>query len=158
MGNERRFVDLQVNGYAGVNFNADELSAEQLHFACEQLRKDGVAGILATIITAEVPKMSARLRRIADIRQRDPLVSDVVWGLHIEGPFINETPGYVGAHPRQDVRLGDVNLMKSLLDASCGLTAMVTLAPERDPGLKATRWLASRRVSCFRGALRRKRR
>ena len=119
---------------------------EQLHFACEQLRKDGVAGILATIITAEISKMSARLRRIADIRRRDPLASKVVLGLHIEGPFINETPGYVGAHPPQDVRLGDVDLMKSLVDASCGLTRMVTLAPERDPGLKTTRWLASRQI------------
>ena len=54
MSPESRFIDLQVNGYAGVDFNADDLSDEQLHFACEQLREDGVAGILATIITAEI--------------------------------------------------------------------------------------------------------
>jgi N-acetylglucosamine-6-phosphate deacetylase len=141
-----QFVDLQINGYAGVDFNADNLSAEQLHFACERLREDGVAGILATIITAELPKMSARLRRIADICQQDPLVSNVVWGLHIEGPFINETVGYVGAHPPQDVRSGDVDLMKAMLDAGCGLTRLVTLAPERDPGLKVTRWLADQHI------------
>jgi N-acetylglucosamine-6-phosphate deacetylase len=143
---EPRFVDLQVNGYAGVDFNADDLPEERVHFACEQLLADGVAGILATIVTASIPKMSARLRRIADIHRRDPVVSSVVWGLHIEGPFINETPGYVGVHPPQDVRPGDLDLMKSLLDAGCGLTRLVTLAPERDPGLRVTRWLAGQKV------------
>jgi N-acetylglucosamine-6-phosphate deacetylase len=146
MNDESPFVDLQINGYAGVDFNADDLSRDQLHFACERLREDGLAGILATIITADLPKMSARLRRIADIRQHDPLVADVVWGLHIEGPFINETPGYVGAHPPQDVRPGDVDLMKTLLEAGGGLTRIVTLAPERDPGHKVTRWLAGQQI------------
>ena len=80
MSPESRFIDLQVNGYAGVDFNAEDLSDEQLHFACEQLLQDGAAGILATIITAEISKMSARLRRIADIRRRDPLASKVVLG------------------------------------------------------------------------------
>ena len=141
-----QFVDLQVNGYAGVDFNADDLSAEQLHLACQRLREDGVAGILATIITADLPTMASRLRRIADIRQRDRLVSDLVWGVHIEGPFINEQPGYVGAHPPRDVRPGDVDLMKALVEAGGGLVRLVTLAPERDPGLKVTRWLADRQI------------
>ena len=139
-------VDLQINGYAGVDFNTDDLSAEQLHFACEKLREDGVAGILPTIITAELPKMTARLRRIAEICQEDPLVQETVWGLHIEGPFINETPGYVGAHPVRDVVPADVELMKQLIDASNGLTRLVTLAPERDPGMKTIRWLADRQI------------
>ncbi len=146
MATEQQFFDLQVNGYAGVDFNADDLSAEQLHLACERLREDGVAGILATIVTDELPKMAARLRRIADIRGRDPLVSDIVWGLHIEGPFINETPGYVGAHPPQHVRPADVDRTKQLIEAGCGLTRLVTLAPERDAGLRTTRWLANQEV------------
>lgn len=140
---EPQFVDLQVNGYAGVDFNADALTDESMHFACERLREDGVAGILATIITADIAKMAARLRRIAEICHRDPLVASVVWGLHVEGPFINETPGFVGAHPPQHVRPGDVNLMKALLDAGDGRVRLVTLAPERDPGMKVTQWLAA---------------
>ena len=49
-----RPLDLQVNGYAGVDFNAAELSAEQLHHACAALREDGVGGILATVITDSI--------------------------------------------------------------------------------------------------------
>ena len=44
-------LDLQVNGYAGVDFNGDRLEAEDLHAACAALRDDGVEGILATVIT-----------------------------------------------------------------------------------------------------------
>ena len=79
-------VDLQVNGYAGVDFNQDDLAEADLHLACERLREDGVAGILATIITDELPRMEARLARIAAIRRQDPLVREVVWGIHVEGP------------------------------------------------------------------------
>lgn len=140
------FVDLQVNGYAGVDFNQDDLSSEQLHFACEKLREDGVAGILATIITADLPQMSARLARIAEIRRQDSLVREVVWGVHIEGPFINETPGYVGAHPAASVRPADVDAMKLLCDAADGLTKLVTLAPERDAGQHVTRWLVGQKI------------
>ena len=90
--------------------------------------------------------MAARLRRLAAIRQQDPLVREVIWGIHIEGPFINETPGYVGAHPRQSVRPADVETMKRLLDAAGGLTRLVTLAPERDPGMKVIRHLVRQKV------------
>ena len=96
-----QYVDLQVNGYMGVDLNADDLSAEQLHAACEHLRRDGVAGILATIVTADLADMAARLARIAAYRQADALAREVIWGIHIEGPFISPLPGYVGAHPRR---------------------------------------------------------
>ena len=90
--------------------------------------------------------MMARLERIAAIRQREPLVREMIWGIHVEGPFINETPGYVGAHPPQAVRPADVENMKRLLEAAGGLTRLVTLAPERDTGLKVVRHLAQQGI------------
>ncbi len=70
----------------------------------------------------------------------------MIWGIHVEGPFINETPGYVGAHPPQAVRPADVENMKRLLEAAGGLTRLVTLAPERDAGLKVVRYLAQQGI------------
>ncbi len=136
------YVDLQVNGYGGVDFNSDELTAESLHVACQRLITDGVASILATIITADVNAMASRLSRIVELRQQDELVAGLIAGVHIEGPFINEQPGYVGAHPRDAVRPADVELMQRLLDAAGGLCRIVTLAPERDPNFRVTRMLA----------------
>ena len=37
------YFDLQVNGYAGVDFNGDRLDDEALHHACARIRDDGVA-------------------------------------------------------------------------------------------------------------------
>jgi N-acetylglucosamine-6-phosphate deacetylase len=146
MSHQPQYVDLQINGYAGVDFNRDDLSDTDLHLACELLRKDGMAGVLATIITDELPRMTARLERIAQIRRRDPLVREMIWGIHIEGPFLNETPGYVGAHPPQAVRPADVESMKRLLEAADGLTRLVTLAPERDAGLRVVRYVAGQGI------------
>jgi N-acetylglucosamine-6-phosphate deacetylase len=136
------YVDLQVNGCYGVDFNSDDLTPDQLHAACERLAADSVAGTLATIITDDVERMSARLDRLARLREQDPLVKRVVWGIHVEGPFISPEPGYVGAHPRQHVRSADVDAMKRLLDAGQGLVRLVTLAPECDLDMKVTRYLS----------------
>jgi N-acetylglucosamine-6-phosphate deacetylase len=140
------FFDLQVNGYAGVDFNQDELDADQLHRACERLEADGVAGFLATVITDDLSAMRRRLSRIAELRDADPLAKRLIAGVHIEGPFLSATDGYRGAHPLDAIRPADVDSMTRLLDASHGLARIVTLAPECDPGLAVTRLLASRGI------------
>jgi N-acetylglucosamine-6-phosphate deacetylase len=138
--------DLQVNGYGGVDFNKDDLTAEELNLACERLLQAGVGGILATIITEDVGRMALRLANLVKHRERDPLARLMIPGFHIEGPFLNETPGYKGAHPADAIRPADEDEMKRLLDAAGGLTRIVTLAPERDPGLRVTRMLDAQGV------------
>jgi N-acetylglucosamine-6-phosphate deacetylase len=137
------YVDLQVNGYAEVDFNADELGTEAAAKACERLHADGVAGILATVITANVDTMCRRLSNIVRVREQDRTVADTIWGIHIEGPFLNEETGYIGAHPVACARPADCESMKRLLEAAGGLARIVTLAPERDPGLEVTKMLAA---------------
>jgi N-acetylglucosamine-6-phosphate deacetylase len=140
------FFDLQVNGYAGVDFNQDELDAGQLRRACERLEGDGVAGLLATIITDDLAAMGRRLSRLAKLREADPLAKRLIAGVHIEGPFLNGKDGYRGAHPLDAIRPADVDSMARLLEAAHGLARVVTLAPECDPGLAVTRFLASRGI------------
>lgn len=139
-------IDLQVNGAYGVDFNGDDLSGDALHDVCARLESDGVDGILATVITDSIDSMSARLARLVTLREADPLAQKIIWGVHIEGPFINEQPGYVGAHPAAEVLPANVDAMQKLLDAAGGLTKMVTLAPERDAGLAVTRMLADQNI------------
>ncbi|NLE39161.1 MAG: N-acetylglucosamine-6-phosphate deacetylase [Pirellulaceae bacterium] len=134
-------LDLQVNGYAGVDFNNVATTPDEMREACRRLREDGVSRILATIITDDVESMAARLANLVAIRHQDPLVEQVVLGFHIEGPFISAAPGYVGAHPASAVRPADPDAMKRLLDAADGLTRIVTLAPEHDEGFRVVRLL-----------------
>lgn len=125
--------DLQVNGYAGVDFNGDDLEAEALRHACARLRADGVAGCLATVITAEPRRMLARLARLAELRAADPEVAATLFGLHVEGPFLSHDPGFAGAHPAAYTHAADVGFLGELLAAGAGLVRLFTLAPERDP-------------------------
>lgn len=140
------YVDLQVNGYADVDFNADVLAEERVAAVCRRLREEGVAGILATVITADIDSMCRRLANIVRAREADAATADVIWGIHIEGPFLNEEPGYIGAHPRECARPADVDSMKRLLEAAGGLTRIVTLAPERDTRREVTRYLAKQGI------------
>ena len=140
------YVDLQVNGYGGVDFNGDDLSADSLHAACQRLVADGVAGVLATVITDDIDRMVARLTRLATLRSSDTLAQQVIWGIHVEGPFISDQAGYVGAHPARATRPACRDAMRRLLDASEGLTRIVTLAPERDSQMAVTKWLADQGI------------
>jgi N-acetylglucosamine-6-phosphate deacetylase len=140
------YVDLQVNGYADVDFNADSLDAEAVAAVCRRLRADGVAGILATVITADVDAMCRRLANICRVRDADGAIAEMIWGIHIEGPFLNEESGYIGAHPVASARPADLETMQRLLDAAGGLTRIVTLAPERDDGRRVTKFLAAQGV------------
>jgi N-acetylglucosamine-6-phosphate deacetylase len=140
------YVDLQVNGYADIDFNADELSAERVATVCKRLKDDGVAGILATVITADLDSMCRRLANICRVREADRAIGDVVWGIHIEGPFLNEETGYIGAHPKDCARPADLDAAQRLLEAAGGLTRMVTLAPERDPANRVTKFLADKGI------------
>ena len=140
------YIALQVNGYGGVDFNQDDLAAEDLNRACRKLQSDNVAGILATIITDHVDRMAKRLGRLVELREADNLVREMILGLHIEGPFINAAPGYRGAHPEDAIRPADQDTMRQLLDAGAGLTKIVTLAPEQDTQGSVTQMLAKQGI------------
>ena len=112
-----RPLDLQVNGYAGTDFNRDDLTAEALRHACVALREDGCDAILATFITDTVPNLEHRMRRLVELREQDPLAREVIAGIHIEGPFINPEKGYVGAHPPQCVKPANLEDTKARLQA-----------------------------------------
>jgi len=145
------YFDLQVNGYAGVDFNTDDLSAEALHTACLALRNHGVAGILATIITEHLPVMCGRIKRLASLRAQDDLARKMIAGFHIEGPFLSDAPGYRGAHPADAIQPATLDAAKALIASGGGSVRLVTLAPERDPGQRVTQWLASQNITVSAG-------
>jgi N-acetylglucosamine-6-phosphate deacetylase len=140
------YFDQHVNGYAGVDFNSDGLTAEGLHQACQAMRADGVAQFLATIITDDLSAMERRLSQLAKFRAADSLAAEMIAGFHVEGPFISTEPGYVGAHPAAATRPASRGDAARLLDAACGHVRLVTLAPECDGDGSVTRWLVDQQV------------
>jgi len=113
------FVDLQVNGFAGVDlFEAD---ADAYRRAGEALLETGVTAYLPTFITAPEERLLAALHEV-------PSGSDGprILGVHLEGPFLS--PLRLGIHPETARRDPDEGLLERLLSA--GPVRLVTLAPE----------------------------
>jgi acetylornithine/succinyldiaminopimelate/putrescine aminotransferase len=59
--NMNGYTDLQVNGYAGVDFNDSKINSDQIHVAARRLRDDGATHVLATVITSPPDRMAAAL-------------------------------------------------------------------------------------------------
>src|SRR5580698_8674015 len=140
------YFDLQINGYAGVDFNGDVLDHASLAMVCQRLESQGVEGILATVVTDSIDRMEERIARLASLVEEHDEFQRMIKGIHVEGPFINPHSGYRGAHPQDAIIPADTSLMERLLAAGRGLVRLVTLAPEGDSGLRVTRMLADRKI------------
>lgn len=122
--------DFQVNGFAGVDFQSESLSAEAMLHAVQALRADGVAGIFLTLITAAEEALCARFQRIEALRTRHPAIAAMIKGYHLEGPWLCPEPGYCGAHPPDRMCAPTLPSFDRLQSAAGGHLRLVTLAPE----------------------------
>lgn len=122
--------DFQVNGFAGVDFQSDTMTAADLRRAVDALRIGGVAGIFLTLITDTEESLAGRFRRIEAMRAEDPVIAGMVRGYHLEGPWLRPEPGYCGAHPLELMCAPTLPAFERLQRAAGGSIRLVTLAPE----------------------------
>ena len=94
-----RWVDLQVNGYAGVDFNAPGLTQEAVRAVTDRLAADGTAAFLPTLVTGDPEMLLGTIRAVVAARRRYPGCERAIRGFFLEGPFISPEPGAVGTHP-----------------------------------------------------------
>jgi len=132
-------VDLQVNGFAGVDFS--DADADGYRRAGEALLETGVTSFLPTLITAPEDRLMAALREVPEQSEGARIL-----GVHLEGPFIS--PYRLGTHPAAERRDPDVAMLERLVDA--GPIRMVTLAPELPHAHRLIHMLVRREivVSC----------
>lgn len=124
-------VDLQVNGYAGHDVNADDVNVDALAELTQALWAQGVTTYLPTVVTASEEKILHVLEVIVAARRSDPLLAHSIAGIHVEGPALAADDGPRGAHDRAHLRDADVAELDRWMEASEGLLRIVTLAPER---------------------------
>lgn len=141
-----KYVDLQVNGYMGVDFNDPEVSVEAVCRAAEAMQADGVESALATFITAPVEAMCKCMLTVCQAIESDSKARSLFKGLHIEGPFLSPKPGYIGAHPAECVQASDLRVLGRILDAGGAWVRYFTLAPEIDRDGALTTELARRNI------------
>ena len=131
------FVDLQVNGFAGVDFLAAD--AEGHRRAREALVATGVVAYQPTFVSSPEDAYAAALAEVAALGDGP---GARIAGVHLEGPFIS--PRWPGAHDPAHLREPDAALADRLCDAAP--VTMVTLAPELDGGLELVARLVARGV------------
>lgn len=113
------FVDLQVNGFAGVDFlDADP---DAYRSAGDALLETGVTSYLPTFVTAPEHRLLSALHELPAGTNGPRIL-----GAHLEGPFLS--PRRLGIHPADARRDPDPGLLERLLRA--GPVRLVTLAPE----------------------------
>lgn len=137
-------VDVQVNGYAGVDAAAaGDAELDSLRAA---LARDGVTAFVPTVITGDLSATAAAAARLS---KADDAVSAGarLLGVHLEGPWLS--PARLGTHPgqfRRDPVVADVDRL-----VAGNRVVMVTLAPEMPGALDAVRALAARGIRVLLG-------
>ena len=124
------FIELQLNGYKGIDFNNPATTPEQIREAILEVRKTGVTTLCPTVITGSAAHIEGCLANIVRAIELYPEVARAVIGLHVEGPYISPEDGPRGAHPRDDVRPPDWAEFERWQRLSGNRIRILTLSPE----------------------------
>jgi N-acetylglucosamine-6-phosphate deacetylase len=136
------FIDLQVNGGAGVD--CLRCAPEAYDTLGRYLAATGVTAYLPTIVSAPLEEMRQAVDvMVAAAGRQGPLPA--ILGAHLEGPYLN--PLRRGAHRTQDLRHPSVAEMAETHRRAKGMLRIVTLAPELEGAESMVRWLAAERVT-----------
>jgi N-acetylglucosamine-6-phosphate deacetylase len=123
------WIDLQVNGFAGVDYNRSATPHEEIARSIRVLYSTGVTRFFPTVITGPAAEMAAALRNLS--AAKDKLEEGAaIAGFHVEGPHISPEDGPRGAHPRQWVRRPDFDEFRRWQEATGDRVRIVTVAPE----------------------------
>ncbi len=132
------FIDLQVNGYSGIDFSDPATTVDQILETAEILAQNGTAGFLATVTTHPREVMETCVQTIAKAIKKQGMRGPVL-GIHMEGPFISPEYGYRGAHTADSISPPDLQWFGRVQNLAEGNLRIVTLAPEYENALEFIR-------------------
>ncbi len=125
------FIDLQVNGFAGVDYCSPHSPLEEIGRSIDEQFATGVARIYPTVITGGAEDMQGALRNLARAKRELPN-GDAFEAIHAEGPFISAEDGPRGAHPLRHCRPPSLEEWRRMQDAAEGNIRILTMSPEYD--------------------------
>lgn len=139
--------DPQINGFAGVDFQREGLTLEELSTAANGLRAAGCGQFFFTLTTDEWPVLLARLKHARALRAQSTELQSAIAGWHIEGPFLSAEPGYHGAHDPKLMLNPTAERIRELRAAAGDDPLLITVAPERDGAIEAIELAASLKIA-----------
>lgn len=120
-------VDLQVNGFAGIDFNNPALQTEEVEEVCRLLYAEGVVGFLPTLVTNDFDVIESLARTIFAANNSS---GAMILGLHLEGPFISSLPGARGAHDVKWICAPNFNRICYLQNIFRNKIKLLTFSPD----------------------------
>jgi N-acetylglucosamine-6-phosphate deacetylase len=123
-------IDIQINGFAGVDFNRAIETDDAWHHVTQQLYAHGCTGFLIALITNQAETYTRLLTNLTGRINLDPRNC---LGFHMEGPWLNPDPGYRGAHRAEWMQKPSLPLLEDWWGIAGRLLKLITLAPEIDP-------------------------
>jgi N-acetylglucosamine-6-phosphate deacetylase len=130
------FIDLQVNGFAGVDYNNPGASHDAIAQSIRRMFTTGVTRFFPTVITGSEERITGAVRNLAAAKKQFEGAGmpegHAMAGFHVEGPHISAEDGPRGAHPVEHVRAPDIEEFKRWQDAAEGNIRLVTVSPEWD--------------------------
>jgi N-acetylglucosamine-6-phosphate deacetylase len=145
-----KLIDLQVNGYIGVDFSSPVLNEADFLKACTKLVKHGADAFLPTVITSSEELYKRNLSLIARVSENAEIKNHIL-GIHAEGPFISSKYGAVGAHNPELARKPDIDFLKKMQEWANGKIKIITIAAELPNAEKVCEYAARTGISVFLG-------
>jgi len=128
------FIDLQVNGFAGVDYNDPASSHESIARSIQKMFTTGVTRFLATIITGSEERITGAIKNLVAAKHAFAAAhlpeAEALAGLHIEGPHLSPEDGPRGAHPLEHIRPPSVAEFNRWQQVADGAIRLVTVSPE----------------------------
>ncbi len=128
------FIDLQINGFAGVDYNDPAASHQEILRSTRAILTTGVTRFFPTIITGSEERITKALGNLAAAKEEFTTSgmpeANAIEAFHVEGPHISPEDGPRGAHPVEHVRPPDTEEFKRWQQAASGQIRLVTISPE----------------------------
>jgi len=123
------WIDLQVNGFAGVDYNSPVAKHEHIARSIREIFATGVTRFYPTVITGSAESMVGALSNLAGAKE-SLAEGAAMEAFHVEGPYISPEDGPRGAHPARWVRPPDLEEFRRFQHAARGHIRLMTLSPE----------------------------
>jgi len=143
-------VDIQINGFGGIDFNRPVASEDAWQHATQQLYAHGCTGFLIALITNREEGYRELLAGLTERIKREPRNC---LGFHMEGPWLNPDPGYRGAHRAEWMKKPETRVLEDWVNIAGSLLKLITLAPEVDleASLPVIQAAAEKKIAVFLG-------
>lgn len=123
-------VDLQINGFKGIDFNTVGLEIPEVAKLTHILFEKGITSYFPTIITNSDTATETLIKVIVSACESNAEINACIGGIHLEGPFLSLEDGPRGAHPLEFIKAPDWELFSKWQKAAGGRIRIMTLSPE----------------------------